>query len=101
VNKLIEKARDITAVADSCGVDYETEYCESYGTNVLYLINIKYKTTEGSFYSSIQYSETKKASVETWEHMGGRRERVSLKALPDYLSYHAKRNLEFPEKVSA
>ena len=101
MNKLEEKAAELIAIADSFGIEYEIENRLGHDSQDLYLVIINYKTTQGRFYSSVQYSETKKASVETWEHIGSRRERVSLKSLPDFFRYHAEENQKQPQKVSA
>ena len=101
MNKLEEKAKEILAIADSFGIEYEIENRTGHNSQEVYLINIDYKTTGSKFYSCISYTETERARVESWEKMGGRWERVSVKSLPDYFEYHAKENQKQPQLVRA
>lgn len=101
MNKLQEKANELIAIANSFGIEYEIENREGHNNGILYAVIIDWKTTEGRFYTNVSYTETEKARAETWEKMGGRWERVSLKSLPDYFRYHAEQNQKQPQKVSA
>ena len=85
MNKLQDKASQLVKMAQLHGLNCEVIERPMY-------IELKYETapSEGAFYSFIQYSETERASVETWEMYGGKRVRVSMKALPDYFDWHAK-----------
>lgn len=85
MNKLQDKASQLVATAEFYGLKCEV-------IERPYYIEVNYETAprEGQLYSFIQYSETERASVETYEKHGGKRTRVSMKALPDYFEWHAK-----------
>jgi hypothetical protein len=101
MNKLQEKAKELLTIADSFGIDYQIENREGHNSGIIYAVIIDYKTTQGKFYTEISYTETEKARAESWEKIGNKWERVSLKSLPDYFRYHAEENRKQPKRVCA
>lgn len=85
MNKLEEKAQELLTMALNHGLTCQVIERPNY-------IEINYQTAprEGQLYSFISYTETERASVETYERHGGKRTRVSMKALPDYFEWHSK-----------
>jgi hypothetical protein len=90
MNKLQEKAAELLDLANQQNNPGNVVWIN--GASVL----IEYS---GNLYSRITLTETGRARVESWESAGRKTENISLKALPDYLRYHAERLQEQKEKA--
>ena len=85
MNKLQEKAAELVAMANSHGLETQTQERGDYA------IDIIYKIRGGRLVSVISYTSNGRASVETRESNARKIERVSLKSLPEILEYFGER----------
>lgn len=81
MNKLQEKARELVALGQSYGLDPKIEGQSDW---------VVYVDYTNAITSSIYFTDTGKVSVETWDHKGRRKEKVSFKNLAEVLEYEVK-----------
>jgi hypothetical protein len=85
MNKLQEKANELIAIANSFGIECQTQERGDYAVDVFY------KVRGGRLVSVISYTDNGRARVETRESNARKIEKVSLKSLPEILEYHGER----------
>lgn len=82
MNALEIKAAELVAIADEFGIKTEVQ---AQGDHVVY---VRFGRT--GITSQIIHTAKGKASVKTWQHIGRRNDAISLKALPENLSWIAR-----------
>ena len=85
MNKLQEKAAELVAMANSFGIECQTQERGDYAVDVIY------KVRGSRLISFIAYTNSNRASVETRESNARKVEKISLKSLPELLEYHGER----------
>jgi hypothetical protein len=88
MNKLEQKASELIAMAEAYGIETKTQQRGDYALDILY------KVKGSRILSVITYTDSGRASVETYESTPRKKTKISLNALADHLEYYS-------EKVSA